>query len=386
MSVGAAIGFIVGVTIFGGANIYVAKKLFLWLSSFVAHVNIKAFIWAYTIITISMILGFMRSFLPLPMFAKSILNYLSAYWMGIFIYLLLLFLAVDVFAFIGHTVKLLPRPLPQNIRFYLGLVVVFSTVVLVVYGTLNAMWLKYASYDVKVKEHIMPPNMKIVMVSDLHLGAPGSERNLEKVVMKINELEADLVCLAGDTFNDDYRAIRDSERASDLFASINATYGTYACLGNHDGGTYGEFVDFFERSGVRLLNDEYVLISDRLALFGRVDASPIGGFEGLKRKSAEEMEPLFAEISENMAVVVIDHNPGNIEEYGENVDLILSGHTHRGQIFPGNLMTGVMYTVHYGHYQRDAASPHVIVSSGAGTWAMPMRIGSDNEIVSITLR
>ncbi|GAA0390976.1 hypothetical protein GCM10008933_22380 [Paenibacillus motobuensis] len=86
-----------------------------------------------------------------------------------------------------------------------------------------------------------------------------------------------------------------------------------------------------------------------------------------------------------MPIVVMDHTPSNIEQYGENVDLVLAGHTHRGQIFPGNLITKAVFVVDYGQYQEDASSPNVIVSSGAGTWGMPMRIGSNNEIVSINL-
>jgi predicted MPP superfamily phosphohydrolase len=82
----------------------------------------------------------------------------------------------------------------------------------------------------------------------------------------------------------------------------------------------------------------------------------------------------------------MDHNPSNLGQYGNEIDLILSGHTHRGQMFPANLVTKAMYVTHYGRYQKDDNSPHVIVTSGAGIWGMPMRIGSNNEIVMITLR
>jgi len=64
---------------------------------------------------------------------------------------------------------------------------------------------------------------------------------------------------------------------------------------------------------------------------------------------------------------------------------MLAGHTHRGQIFPGNLITNAVFEVDYGYYQKDADSPNVIVTSGVGTWGMPMRVGSNNEIVSIIL-
>ena len=141
-------------------------------------------------------------------------------------------------------------------------------------------------------------------------------------------------------------------------------------------------ITFLERSNIKLLNDEYEIIDERLVLLGRVDPSPIGGFDELKRKDVTE---IIASLDANMPIVVMDHTPSNIEQYGEEVDLVLAGHTHRGQIFPGNLITNAVFEVDYGHYQKDAASPHVIVTSGVGTWGMPMRVGSNNEIVSINL-
>lgn len=88
---------------------------------------------------------------------------------------------------------------------------------------------------------------------------------------------------------------------------------------------------------------------------------------------------------DNIPIVVMDHNPSNIEQYGSEVDLLLSGHTHKGHMFPANLITNAIFVVDYGHYQKDADSPNFIVTSGAGTWWMPMRVGSHSEIVSILL-
>lgn len=81
----------------------------------------------------------------------------------------------------------------------------------------------------------------------------------------------------------------------------------------------------------------------------------------------------------------MDHTPLSIEQYDERVDLVLSGHTHRGQIFLGSLITNAIFTVDYGYYQKDNLSLHVIVTSGVGTWGMPMRVGSNCEVVEIEL-
>ena len=82
----------------------------------------------------------------------------------------------------------------------------------------------------------------------------------------------------------------------------------------------------------------------------------------------------------------MDHNPANIGEYGSEVDLILSGHTHRGQLFPGSLFTRAMFTVDYGHFQKNSDSPHVIVTQGVHTWLMPMRVGTNNETANVIVR
>ena len=140
-------------------------------------------------------------------------------------------------------------------------------------------------------------------------------------------------------------------------------------------------ISLLEQSNITLLNDEYVTIDNRLILIGRLDPFPIGGFGDMQRKDIKE---IFTMIDTNLPIVVMDHNPSNIHQYGKETDLIISGHTHRGQIFPGSLITKALFTVDYGHYQKDIDSPHVIVTSGAGTWGTPMRIGTNNEIVSIT--
>lgn len=113
---------------------------------------------------------------------------------------------------------------------------------------------------------------------------------------------------------------------------------------------------------------------------GRLDGSGIGGYGGIERK---ELSEFFTREDPELPVIVMDHNPANIGEYTKEADLILCGHTHKGQIFPANLITKLMYTVDYGYYRKNTDSPHVIVTSGVGTWGMPMRVGTNCEIVTI---
>jgi len=377
------VAIISGVTVFisfyGGTNVYIGRKLFDWLKWLFPQINGTVFAVIYALFALSMIVAI----LPLPSAIKGIMSWPGSYWMGIFVYLLLFLLIADLVVLLGSAVNLIPRPVPPMVGFYASSTALLLMVGFVSYGIYNATQIKNVSYDIQTKESVLSSGMKIVLISDLHLGAVNSEKRLDRIVENINRLEPDLICIAGDLFNDDFHAIRDPERAIEKLKSLKATYGVYGSLGNHDGGkTFAKMLDFLERSDIRLLNDEYVRIADRLVLFGRVDPSPIGGFGGMKRK---EITETLASLDTDRPVVVMDHTPSGLEQYGENVDLVLSGHTHKGQIFPGNLITNAIFTVDYGHYQKDASSPHVIVSSGAGTWGMPMRVGSHNEIVSIYL-
>ena len=377
---GIIFGVIFIIFFYGGTNFYIGRRIFLWLSMLFPNINGTIYAGIYLFIALSLIIGYM----PLPSIIKETMRWIGAYWMGIFVYLLLLFLVSDLVLLLGTIVKIIPNPMPQNFRFYAGLVVILLTTSLVSYGIYHADQIRYTSYDIQTKETTFSADMKIVLIADLHLGAVNSEKRLESIVQGINNLEPDIVFIAGDIFNDDFNALHNPDGAIDLLKSIMATYGVYACLGNHDGGnTFNEMISFLEQSNIKLLNDEYLIIDERLVLFGRVDPSPIGGFGELKRKDVMDD---IASLDTNMPVVVMDHSPSNIEQYGGEVDLVVAGHTHRGQIFPFNLITNAIFVVDYGHYQNDADSAHVIVTSGVSTWGMPMRVGTNNEIVSIFLR
>ena len=215
----------------------------------------------------------------------------------------------------------------------------------------------------------------------MHLGAVGCEGRLDDIVSEINAQNPDVVCIAGDLFDSSIDLVKDPQKASETLGKIDATYGVYACFGNHDAGdTFGKMNDFLKNANINVLNDQYTVIDERLIIAGRLDKSGIGGRD-IKRKD-------LAEIKENkdLPVVVMDHNPANYSDYSNDVDLILSGHTHKGQIFPVSLVTDILYEVDYGYYRKDSNSPQIVVTSGIGYWGMPMRVGTDSEIVVINFK
>lgn len=368
--------------VFIAVNIYIGRRLYGGLARIFPALGGRAFGWAYGVVAAAFVL----SYFPLPGTLRAWASVFGAYWMGICFYLLLWFVVPDIVLAVGRLARLIPSPVPAAVRFRIWLLAVACAIGFAGYGAWHATQIKEVRYEVKLSDPAVATPVKIAMISDLHLGAVRSEGRLEEIVERINRMKPDLIVMPGDLFNDDFEAIRNPGRASELLRQLEARYGVYASLGNHDGGdTFPRMLRFLKDSNITVLMEEHVVIDDRLVLIGRLDPSPIGGYGGIARGDTGELLAGLAGIDPALPRIVLDHTPSRLSQYGDAVDLILSGHTHRGQVFPGNLVTRLLYEVDYGHYQKDPASPHVIVTSGVGTWGMPMRVGTDCEIVEIVL-
>jgi predicted MPP superfamily phosphohydrolase len=359
----------------GGTNFYLARRVCRCIRLIFPRLPFAAVFAFFLVMTAMMFLSISR---PFGGMVQQVISFVGACWMGVFAYLLLFSLAADLVALIAH---FLPDGTAQKLRLAARTGAVVLALATAVYGYCHANRLYTVHYDIRLSQQ-PASHMNVVMLSDVHLGAVNSEARLEKIVERINALGPDLVCIAGDFFDSDYGAIADPEKAIRLLKNIQSTYGVYACLGNHDaGGTYSQMKQFLDQAGIQLLKDSYAVIDERLILAGRLDPSPIGGYADDRRQA---LSAVLAGADPELPVVVMDHNPINVGTYNGEVALVLSGHTHRGQIFPGGLVTGAMYTVDYGYFRADNGT-QAIVTSGAGTWGLPMRVGTDCEIVQIDL-
>lgn len=373
------LGILILLTVLGAANFYLAHRTWRWLHCIIPKLSIFIVLLFFVLMTVVMFLSIAN---PFSGALQRILSAVGAGWMGIFAYLILFFLLADLVVLIPGLFRLLSASAMAKLRLAAGITATALALSVSLYGFCHAQRLYTVEYTVQLS-NTPASEMNIVVISDVHLGAVGSEARLQKIVDQINQLSPDLVCIAGDFFDTDFRTIADPERAIETMLQIQSQYGVYACLGNHDSGkTLPAMEAFFDRANVTLLKDTYAVIDGRLLLAGRLDSSPINGAGELRRG---ELAAVLDDADPTLPVVMLDHNPAHVDTYRGEVDLILSGHTHKGQIFPGELVTDAMHTVDYGYYCREDGL-QVIVTSGAGIWGLPMRVGTDCEIVWIHLK
>ncbi len=369
-------------TLLGTINYYLAKRYFGCFSYLFPKTSFYIYLGIFVLVTLFILLGFFRSMLPLPTELKSALGVITAYCMGFFVYILIFTLLADGAFLVVRLFKV--GCSKELLRFICGVSAMALTLVTVVYGFYNYKQIKVVEYDIALEGKSLENDLNIVVISDLHLGSVGSENRLGEIVEEINSLNPDIICIAGDFFDSDFSSIKNPEKALETLKRLDSKYGAYLCLGNHDAGkTFPQMKEFIEKSGIVPLYEESVVIDNRFVLVGRLDRSPIGENGDMKRKATSEV---LSGIDQGLPVIVLDHNPARYEEYDKDVDLIFSGHTHKGQIFPGSIITNLMYEVDYGYYQKDNESPQIIVTSGVGAWGMPMKVGTNSEILKITIK
>jgi uncharacterized protein len=166
------------------------------------------------------------------------------------------------------------------------------------------------------------------------------------------------------------------------FKRIKIKYGVYACLGNHDGmgSKVGDVVKTFEASGINVLRDKAILINNSFYVVGRDDISQ----ESQAKVKRKDLSDIIKDLDKSKPLILMDHQPRNLDDtQKQEIDLQVSGHTHRGQLFPANLITNAIFELDYGYLQKN--NSNFIVSSGYGTWGPPIRIGSRCEIVEIDI-
>lgn len=247
----------------------------------------------------------------------------------------------------------------------------------VVGGYLHTKKIKSISYTIDIGAE---KSMRIALVSDIHLGAFVRNAHVKKIVDKINEIDADITVICGDITDSDNCILDDSEeleKISEQFRRIHSKEGIYAVLGNHDPKVSNEvFIEFLKSSGIRLLHNDCVQLSG-ICLAGRTNGA---------NNFREEAKKFYQGFDKRMICVALDHDPAGIPEAVEaGMDLVLCGHTHKGQFFPSTLFTKWANGKDYFYGYMIFGKTHAVITSGAGFFQLPIRVATNNEVVSIFL-
>ena len=349
----------------------------------------------YSIFALSPIIGFL---MPYGTQLKRISQRIANYWFALLIYAF--FVVV-----IGHLLSLLLRRvlkvMPKDFfkrRKTTATGAIISLVLIAtvsVYGMYNARDIRLTDYSVTVNKYVSNmEKLKVVLIADLHMGYSIGLDHIQKTVDLVNSQNPDIVCITGDIYDNDYDAIEEPEEMAKILGGMKSTYGTYACWGNHDvnekilsGFTFdfggkkqhdSRMDNFFKKANINLLEDEVTLIDNKFYVAGRVDRDK-PATENNKIKTPEE---LLGGLDKTKPIITLYHEPDQLSELAKaGTDLLLCGHTHDGQIFPGNLITKLSWENSCGYLKKG--DMHNIVTSGVGVYGPYIRVGTHAEVASI---
>lgn len=381
-----------------GVSSYMMFRFFYWMKHCNHKFNWLRFKVPFAVVYLFMALSPVIAFL-LPKSAVAIvIRRISTYWIGIMLYSLLYVVLFDLLRLIAKHTKLKNTLLfSRGSVISIGSVVVACAVATCLYGIFNARNIKVNEYSVTVNKSCgSDKHLKAVLVADLHMGYAIGVDHITNMVEKINQQDADIVIIAGDIFDNSYDGMDDPEGIKAQLRSIKSKYGVYAVYGNHDidekilmGFTFDwggkqlhseKMTNFMKECNIKLINDESVLINDEFYLVGRRDTDKPGTEDGTRAEISE----LTKDLDKTKPIFVLSHEPDELQKTADaGADIDFSGHTHDGQLFPGNLTIGLFWENPCGMIKKD--NMYSIVTSGVGVYGTFMRVGTDAEICSVDI-
>ena len=311
------------------------------------------------------------NFIVVTMLSRKIWNLAVQiwYWLSLVyvgsIWILFFFLTVyGAIQFLVHFI----HPIPLKFSQY---IVVIGTAGLIVYSLLNAYALKVKRIELRSAK--LPGPFSVAQISDIHLGAIHGKAFVTRVVEKLNALDPDLVVMTGDLFDGSGKV---SEETLEEFRKLQAP--AFFIAGNHDRFLPKEEVDaMLRQTPFTVLKNEKVLFQKSLQIIGLDYVSRYP--QGEVNDALEELRP-----ENGFFTLLLSHVPfGFAHADGHHFDLLLSGHTHSGQILPFYFLVKNSYPYIRGLY--ESGERRMYVSSGTGTWGPPMRLGTDSEITLFQL-
>ena len=271
----------------------------------------------------------------------------------------------------------------KNIKNYLpGLITIIFVTIYIGYGIYNVYDVKKTNYTFTSNK--INNNYTIAVISDSHMGTTFNALKFKEHLNEIEKNNIDMLLVVGD-FVDDGTTKEEMIKASKFLGEVKTKYGVYFSHGNHDKGYYKEKRGYnsqdleneLTKNNVKVLKDESTLINDEIYLTGRKD------YEDRSRLSIDN---LVSKLDKNKYIIVLDHQPVDYDnEEKSNVDLVLSGHTHGGQLIPINYMNTMLSENDSVYGYKKINNTNFIVTSGISDWELKIKTGCISEYVIINL-
>ena len=243
--------------------------------------------------------------------------------------------------------------------------VAILTILFLIPGIYNANTLTTKKYNIEIEN---APRMKVAFAADLHVGAGATPAMLDKMVDLINEMNADMLLIAGDA-SDSSSTEKDLEYLSRALGKIKTKYGTYYCEGNHEKESYYDVLPYLKKAGVTYLHNQDITLPNGVVLVGMCDK---------RDKSVSEIIK-----NTDSPCIVMQHRSVGYKKLSKDADLVVSGHTH-GYQYPFLALTGpIVRDMSYGIKKYDKM--HAIVTSGVSVWGYRAKWPSKNEVVEIDI-
>ena len=241
----------------------------------------------------------------------------------------------------------------------------------------NARYFEVKDVSIKIKNLKKP--YKIIQISDVHISKLIDKKFIKTLVEKINTLNADIVVITGDLIDTN---VSDAKEALNELKNIKSKYGTYYIVGNHEY-FYGiqHSINAVKQLGIKVLENENIYIGEKNNGFNLAGVYDLFGYR------ANHFQPDIKKAlknKQNSPTVLLAHQPKFIHEVKLGVDLILSGHTHGGQIVPFNQLVKLQQPYVKGLHQHNK-NLQIYINQGTGFWGPAMRLGTKSEITHITI-
>jgi hypothetical protein len=365
--------------ILGMLHFYLYQRSVYYLQLDVFSRNILAYVFGSLMIVTLFAIPLSR---VLPRFFVLLISWIVYPWMGLGLMLVTGFFFADL---LWIALNLL-APISPSSEFQKN----FGLAVFIISGSSSAYALWNGLHSIKTKFvnislKKLPAaldGLRIVQITDLHIGPILRGEWLQKVVNRVNILNADIIAITGDLVDGSVAEL--GSHVAPLSA-LKAKHGIFFVTGNHE--YYSgveEWCDYLQNMNIKLLRNSHVSLN---IAGSAIDVAGVDDWSSRHFSGGHNLAQALAKRDQTKPIILLAHQPISMHEAAKNdVDLQLSGHTHGGQIWPFNYLVYLQQPVSRGLFQDPNSKLQVYVSSGTGFWGPPMRLGTFSEITCITLR